>query len=78
MVKKLAHFLLAMINIKDKWKRLSSPCSALVELEFEKVAIRVATHDFHRNNKIGSVIRKTVHVARRYNISNGKVDYVKD
>nr|TKS03537.1 basic helix-loop-helix protein A isoform X2 [Populus alba] len=32
--------------------------------EFEKVAIRVVTHDFHHNNKIGSVIRKTEHVAR--------------
>lgn len=77
MVEKLAHFLLVMINIKDKWKRLFGPCSALVELEFKKVAIKVATHDFHRNKKIGSVIRKIEHVAKRYDISNGKVDYVK-
>lgn len=73
MVEKLAHFLLVMINMKDEWKRLFGPCSALVELEFEKVA----THDFHRNTKIGLVIRKTEHIARRYDISNGNVEYVK-
>jgi hypothetical protein len=77
MVEKLAHFLLVMINMKDEWKRLFGPCSVLVELEFEKVAIRVATHDFHRNTKISLVIRKTEHIARRYNISNGNVEYVK-
>lgn len=63
--------------MKDKWKRLFGPCSALVELEFKKVAIRVATHDFHRNTKIGLVIRKIEHIARRYDIYNGKVEYVK-